>query len=61
MVTFECLADECPQKNIEIIFSGEIAQAQCGGCATVLQSKDLRPDPELPSSPLNLDTETTQE
>jgi hypothetical protein len=61
MITFECVADGCSQKNVKIDFFGDIAQAECGGCATTLQSKDLRPDPELPPSTLNLDLETTQE
>jgi hypothetical protein len=60
MVTFECIADGCSQKNVKIDFFGDIAQAECGGCAVTLQSKDSRPDPVIPRL-LDLDTETTQE
>ena len=59
MVTFECVADGCTQKNVKIDFFGEIAEAECGGCATTLQYKDSRPDPVIPQ--VNLDLETTQE
>ena len=47
MVTFKCEIENCTQKNIEINFMGDIAQAKCGGCGVTLQSKDLRDDPEV--------------
>ncbi len=59
MVTFECIADGCSQKNIKIKFFGDIVQAECGGCAVTLQSKDPQPNPVIPQ--LNLNLETTQE
>jgi len=59
MVTFKCETNDCSQKDIAINFMGDIAEAECGGCNVVLKSFDLRPDPELP--PSILDLETTQE
>ena len=50
MVTFKCEAIDCPQKNIEINFMGDISQAQCGGCQEVLTSFNLQDDPELPAT-----------
>jgi hypothetical protein len=50
MVNFKCEAKDCPQKNIEIHFIGNIKEAECGGCRSVLNSFDLQPDPEIPPS-----------
>jgi hypothetical protein len=54
MVTFKCEATDCPQKDIQIYFIGDIAEAECGGCQVVLESFDLRDDPELPANIFDL-------
>jgi hypothetical protein len=53
MVTFKCVEIDCPQENIEINFTGDITEAECGGCQTILTSFDLTDDPELPPTILD--------
>jgi hypothetical protein len=45
MVTFTCEKNECENKGIDYNFLGNPKHAQCGGCETVLEAKDERPDP----------------
>ena len=61
MITFICSKNSCANKNVTYNFLGNPETAECGGCKATLIGTDLRPDPELPPSTLNLDTETTQE
>jgi hypothetical protein len=47
MVTFKCTKKDCANKDVEYNFLGNPENAQCGGCETILEPKDSRPDPEL--------------
>ena len=46
MVTFKCVKENCPSKDNEIDFAGDIQEAECGGCGLTIFSANHRPDPE---------------
>jgi hypothetical protein len=49
MVTFKCTQDDCVNKDIDYNFLGNEEFAECGGCKAILEAKDLREDPQLPT------------
>ena len=46
MVTFKCTVKDCPSKDLEIDFAGDLKEAECGGCGKTIKSSNFRPDPE---------------
>jgi hypothetical protein len=49
MVTFTCNVKECANENVEYNYLGNPEFAECGGCKAILEAKDLREDPQLPT------------
>jgi len=41
MTTFICTETDCPNKDVEYNFDGEIAIAECGGCKAILEPKTV--------------------
>lgn len=47
---FTCTQDNCPNKDIEFLFFGEVKTAECGGChkklkGTAVQAVELVSEP----------------
>jgi hypothetical protein len=52
MITFECIKDDCLNKNVKFDFMGNEEFAECGQCKTILEAKDFREDPVYPVIPM---------
>ena len=52
MVTFKCDLADCANKGVEYNFLGNPEIAECGGCQTMLEAYDQRPDPEPTPFPI---------
>jgi hypothetical protein len=52
MVTFTCNEKDCANENVSYNFLGDPEFAECGGCHSILEPKDLRDDPPVVNSTL---------
>jgi hypothetical protein len=57
MVTFECKKKTCSNFEVKFDFIGNVDEAECGACATMLKSKDLREDPKSVIIPMGSNNE----
>jgi hypothetical protein len=48
MIDFQCTKEECPNFGISYQCFGSSSWAECGGCKSILEGTNERPDPIVP-------------